>query len=164
MATKPTGLNYITSNRGKIEFAELPNISFTVQQVSVPPMVLPSAKSPNPFVDRPIFGDKVEYSPLSLTFLVMEDLENYLEVHDWIRGLGAPLDKSEHRKRKITFSDATLTIFNSHNNSKIIYTFIDTFPVELSGLDFNEEIMETTPLKASATFEYMRYDVEVKRT
>jgi hypothetical protein len=35
-------------------------------------------------------GDKLIFGDLTLRFLVDEDLENYLEIQNWMRGLGYP--------------------------------------------------------------------------
>jgi hypothetical protein len=35
-------------------------------------------------------GDKILFEDFSLRFLVDENLENYMEIHNWIRGLGFP--------------------------------------------------------------------------
>ena len=40
--------------------------------------------------DIPVPGDKLTYADLTLSFFVDEDLENYIEVHNWLRGLGFP--------------------------------------------------------------------------
>jgi hypothetical protein len=38
----------------------------------------------------PTPGDIIEFGDLSLRFLVDENLENYMEIQNWIRGLGFP--------------------------------------------------------------------------
>jgi hypothetical protein len=39
-------------------------------------------------IDTP--GDKISFSDFTLRFLVDENLENYMEIQNWIRGLGFP--------------------------------------------------------------------------
>ena len=36
----------------------------------------------------PMLNEKLSYSPLDITFLVDENLNNYKEIHDWLLGLG----------------------------------------------------------------------------
>ena len=40
--------------------------------------------------DLPIPGDKMEFEDLNVRFLVDENLENYMEIQNWMRGLGFP--------------------------------------------------------------------------
>ena len=40
--------------------------------------------------DIPRAGEKLTFGDLTLTFLVDEDLSNYLEIQNWMRGLGFP--------------------------------------------------------------------------
>ena len=47
--------------------------------------------------DIPTPGDKIEFGDLSLRFLVDEDLSNYMEIQNWIRGLGYPEEVQEFR-------------------------------------------------------------------
>ena len=47
-------------------------------------------------------GDKITYDDLSFSFFVDENLENYLEVHNWIRGLGYPESIQEFSDLKKT--------------------------------------------------------------
>ena len=71
-------------------------------------------------IDRP--GDKIQFGDLTIRFLVDEDLSNFMEIQNWIRGLGFPeklsqfsdLEKEavmpsnfENRESDI-FSDGTL--------------------------------------------------------
>ena len=41
-------------------------------------------------------GTTLNYSALNMTFLVDENLENFEEIHGWIRGLGFPESYTEY--------------------------------------------------------------------
>ena len=49
-----------------------------------------NAVQPTYLKDIPIPGDKMEFEDLSVRFLVDENLENYMEIQNWMRGLGFP--------------------------------------------------------------------------
>ena len=76
----PTGFKFIL-NRA-------PKVVFFSNQVNIPGINLGVTEQPTYLTDIPIPGDKIEFNDLNLRFLVDEDLENYLEIQHWIRGLG----------------------------------------------------------------------------
>ena len=49
-----------------------------------------NATQPTYLKDLPIPGDKMEFEDLNVRFLVDENLENYMEIQNWMRGLGFP--------------------------------------------------------------------------
>ena len=50
-------------------------------------MDLGVATQPTYLRDTPVPGDKITFGDFDLEFIVDEDFENYLEIHNWIRGL-----------------------------------------------------------------------------
>ena len=131
---------------------------------------------PTPFRDIPLPGEKLTYEPLSVTFLVDENLENYQEIHGWLRGLGFPGGHKEFKdllsggsdrfptSKNTTpnqggiFSDATLNILTSKNNPVTEVRFNDCFPISLSALQYNQQATDTDYLTATVTFNYKLYD------
>jgi hypothetical protein len=70
----------------------------------------------------PVPGDQIQFEDLTLQFLVDENMENYLEIHNWIYSLGYPksvdqfgdLIRADDNQFVIDnlrqFSDGTLTV------------------------------------------------------
>jgi len=56
------------------------------------------------------------------------------------------------------YSDATLFILTSKNNSNIEVRFRDIYPISLSGLDYNQQATDVNYLTASVTFQYKLYE------
>jgi hypothetical protein len=154
----------------------------------VPGITLGSSAQATPFKDIPIPGDKLDYDTLNIQFLVDENLENYREIHGWMTGLGFPKDHSQFRSLQAAgsdryptttsetynkelgqvvkqtsddgglYSDATLFILTSKNNSNIEVRFRDIYPISLSGLDYNQQATDVNYLTASVTFQYKLYE------
>ena len=84
-------------------------------------------------------GDKIDFQDFTLRFLVDEDLENYLEIQNWIRGLGFPESRQEifdfqqsnpelkqpHNSTMNLYSDGTLSILTSKENPNFKVKFSD---------------------------------------
>ena len=100
-----------------------------------------------------------------------EDLENYLEIHNWIYGLGYPESVNEFqdlitkpdgsKDQKEQYSDGTLAILNSNFNVSARVKFRDLFPVSLSSLEFTATDNDYTYFTATVTFKYLFYTIEV---
>jgi hypothetical protein len=86
--------------------------------------------------DIPRPGDKIQFSDFTLRFLVDEDLKNYMEIQNWMRGLGFPeslreiydlynvnselYDGRVNNYGELLYSDATLEVLNSTNNPQFL--------------------------------------------
>ena len=117
--------------------------------------------------------DKVQFEDFTFRFLVDENLENYMEIYNWIRGLGYPESLDEiykwqqsnesfsqpHNSELNLFSDATLQILTSKENPNFKVIFQDMFPTELSTLNFDATTEDIQYFTADATFKYTIYNI-----
>jgi len=63
------------------------------------------------FKDIPMLGDVLTYEDLTITFIVDEYLENYLQLHEWLTGIGFPKNTKQFRDfRQTTSNSPTTTI------------------------------------------------------
>jgi len=187
-ARQPSKLDYASPTQFKFNILKLPKVEYFCTQVNVPGITLGgSMTQATPLKDIPIPGDKLTYEPLSMTFMVDENLENFQEIHGWLVGLGFPRDYSEFRnlvsaggdrfptknqsistevgKVKYgspnvggTYSDATLTILTSKNNPQLEVRFRDVFPTALTGLTYSQQADDVDYLTATVSFSYSIYD------
>ena len=158
----PTGFRFIL-NRA-------PKVVFFSNQASIPGLYLGVAEQPTYLKDIPVPGDKLQFQDLSLRFLVDEDLENYLEIQHWLRGLGFPDSLKEIYEWQSSnpnapsstlnyTSDGTLNVLSSSNTPNFKVKFLDMFPVSLSDLDFDATDSDIDYLTASVTFKYTIYNI-----
>ena len=185
---QPTKLDYASPTQFKFSIIKLPKVEYFCTAVNIPGITLGGTMSqPTPLKDIPVPGDKLTYEPLQMTFLVDENLENFQEIHGWLVGLGFPRDYSEFQnlvssgndrfpakttqpsteigKVKYgaantggTYSDATLTVLSSKNNSQVEIRFRDVYPTGLTGLQYNQQAADVDYLTATVSFNYLIYD------
>lgn len=120
--------------------------------------------------ELPLAGDRLIFEDLTIQFLVDEQLENYLAVHNWMRGLGFPnsiedfidlvTDENNSIDMDQQYSDGTLLVLNNQFNSVARVKFNGLFPVSLSGLQFDATNTDYQSLTATATFKYTIYNIE----
>ena len=96
---QPSKQDYADPTKFKFSIVKLPKVEYFCTQVNLPGIAIADNYSqPTPFRDIPLPGEKLRYEPLTVTFLVDENLENYQEIHGWLRGIGFPGGHAEFKK------------------------------------------------------------------
>ena len=135
-----------------IDSLKYPNAQYTVQAAAIPDLSVPGAAMNTPKRNILMAADKLEYAPLTLTFLVDENFTNYQEIHDWMFGMVGQDDLGDRKTR-----DLTLIIYNSSNNVVKEIQFADAHPTSLSSLPFEVTNETVNYLTAVVEFHYSYY-------
>jgi hypothetical protein len=143
---------------------KLPEFNFFVQSVTIPGIQLGTTDQPTPFKKIPIFGDHVEFGNIQVTFKINEDLGNYIEIYNWIYGLGFPTEYDEFKqlrdKNEIgegLESDGVLTILSSNQQPIVQLDIEDMFPVGISDFTMDSRDVNMEYLEATADFRFKIY-------
>jgi hypothetical protein len=187
LSRQPTAVDYASPTQFKFQVTKLPKVEYFCTAVNLPDLALSSITQPTPFVDLPIPGTKLTYGQLTMTFMVDENLENFQEIHGWLRGMGFPEDYKEFRDLssavndrfpgasnavstepgKVKYgttnanaiqSDATLIILTSKNNPIVEARFRNIYPISISGLQYDQTATDVEYLTSTVTFNYDKYD------
>ena len=184
LARQPDKLDYASPTQFKFGIHQLPKVEFFTVSASVPSISADTIIHPTPFKDIPIVGEKLTYENLSITFQIDEYLENYISLHNWMKGIGFPTDRQEFRTfRDVTsntpasgktpstdlvgkavpdralYSDAYLIILSNKNNPIVEVNFQNIFPVSLSALEFTQTVTDIEYMTATAEFAYQIYEI-----
>lgn len=171
--------NFLAPTGFKFTLARSPKVAFFSNSANVPAIDLGVANYSNYLKDIPVPGDKLQFGDFTLRFLVDENLENYMEIQNWMRGLGFPenlqeiydLQKEGNEKLFSTresktmniYSDGTLLALNSTNNTIFKVVFNDMFPVSLSELQFDATDTSVEYFTAEVLFKYTLYNIFDKK-
>jgi hypothetical protein len=167
LTTQPNNINFLSPLGFKFTLARAPNLDFFVTDVNIPSLALGFIQSPTPFKVLEIAGNRLDYGDLQVTFKVDEDFQNYLEVYNWLVGLGFPENFGQYKTLQSVspgskdglYSDATLTILNSNMNPNIIVSFEDLFPVSLSDINFTSTDSDVNYVTNTVGFKYKIFRV-----
>jgi hypothetical protein len=169
--------NFLSPIGFKFVLNKAPKVAFFSNTANIPRIDLGTTVQPNYLRDIPVPGDKMEFEDFTLRFLVDEDLENYMEIQNWIRGLGFPenlqeiyelqtntkgVDNKQNPMNNI-YSDGTLEVLNSNKNINFKVVFRDLFPYALSSLDFDATDEDVNYFTAEVVFKYTMYNILDKR-
>lgn len=163
---QPQDYNFLSPLNFKCYFKRAPATVYNLTKINLPGISLPSVLYDTPFVDIPEVGDHATFNPLTFSFKVSEDLQNYFELHAWIRAYGGA-DQFEDYKAIESHpnytglgvkSDFILFILDSAKNAIFEITYHDCVPIELSDIIFDTSLDDIGYLTASAEFRYINYD------
>jgi len=161
--------NFLSPVGFKFTLAKFPKVTFFSNTARIPDITLGTAIQSTYLKDIDVPGEKLTYGELNVRFLVDENLENYMRIHNWLTGLGFPdsaqqfidktTDEDNIRDNLEQFSDGSLHILNSNFKDIAIVKFKDLFPIYLTSLEFDATESDVNYFTADVTFKYTIYDI-----
>ena len=163
--------NFLAPVGFKFTLAKEPKVDFFSNSCRIPEISLGTALQPTYLKDIDVPGDKLTYGDFSFRFLVDENLENYMKIHNWLTGLGYPETTQQYkdlttnedgiRDSLEAFSDGNLHILNSNYRDIAIVKFNVLFPVFLTPLEFEATDTDINYFTAEVTFKYTVYNLSL---
>ena len=161
--------NFLAPVGFKFTLAKYPKVDFFSNSARIPELSLGTAIQSSYLKDIDVPGEKLTYGDLTIRFLVDENMENYMAVHNWLKGVGFPetpqqfkdqtTDSDGIRDEKGVFSDGSLHILNSNFQNVAIVKFQDLFPVGLTSLEFDATETDINYFTAEAVIRYTVYNI-----
>ena len=183
---QPTALDYSSPTQFRFLINQLPKVQYFTTEANIPGIALGDIELATPLKNIPLMGDKLTYEDLNITFIVDENLENYVEMHTWLTSIGFPNDRSQFANfrsatsnvatntrgeskdigdvkastpERAMYSDAVMTILTNKNNPVVECRFADVFPTSLSGLTYSQNQTDVDYLTATVSFKYQIYEI-----
>ena len=171
---QPENRNFLSPTGFKFTLKRTPKVAFFCNEANIPDLNLGVATQPTYLKDIPIPGDKIVFGDLNLRFLVDENLENYMEIQNWLRGLGYPESlnqiydfqetgyinpRIEAQKQLGLYSDGTLQVLTSSSIPNFQIVFKDLFPYSLGTLSFDATQTDIQYFTADVGFKYTIYNI-----
>ena len=161
--------NFLSPVGFEFSLAKYPKAAFFCNSARIPEINLGTYTQPSYLKDIDVPGEKLTYGDLNIRFLVDENLENYMSIHNWLTGLGFPETPDQFKKQlldedglvdpKEQWSDGTLSILNSNYRTTARVKFSDLFPVALTSLDFDATNSDIEYFTADVAFKYTVYNI-----
>ena len=162
--------NFLSGVGFKFNLTKFPKVDFFSNSARIPELSLELAGQSSYLKNIDVPGERLTFGDFTLRFLVDENMENYLSVYNWLKGLGFPesgkqfkditTDSDGIRDPKEAFCDGTLSILNSNYREVAKVKFNDLFPVSITSLDFDATNTDVQYFTAEATFKYTIYDLK----
>ena len=183
---QPSKLDYTSPTQFRFLINQLPKVEYFTVAANIPGITLGDIELATPLKNIPLMGDKLTYEDLTITFIVDENLENYIEMHTWLTAIGFPKDRKQFAEfrsatsnvstntrgeskdigdvkastpERAMYSDAIMTILTNKNNPVVECRFADVFPTSLSGLTYSQNQTDVEYLTATVNFKYQIYEI-----
>ena len=161
--SQPTNLNQLNVVSFDVTFSRQPTVQYFCQRINLPSITLGETNEPSPFLNLPLEGDTLTYESLTLSFIVDEDLQNYIEIYNWLTALGFPRDYGQFAilqepaaasKTLSKYSDLSLVVHTNKSNPNYKIKFTDVFPTSISSIQFDATPTGMDPIVVDATFNF----------
>jgi hypothetical protein len=154
---QPKNRNFLSPVGFKMELDLFNGVDFFCQRANIPDMSLPFTEVPTRFRSFPIAAaGGIQTGDLSLTFIIDEDLHNYMTIHNWIKKNGL---YEEHSNSEAEYSGGRLEITTSNFNIAAYVSFENLFPISLSEVRFDVSDTDLEYFTADATFKYTSFEL-----
>lgn len=131
----------IDTTKFTLVFTKLPNLQLLCNTVTLPSISLGVAQQTSPMMEFKHIGEKLVYSSFVIEFVLDQQLDSYKEVHEWMKKLSVQGLNSD------TVTNSQL--ITSGGN----YEFVNVFPIELSGINFDATQTDIVFPTCQVTFE-----------
>ena len=182
LTNQPDNPQFLSPVGFDFRIRKLPNVNYFVQAVNIPGVQLGETVLTTPFHNVPLPGDRLTYGEMALTFKVDENMENYVELYNWLQYLGFPEGFNQAKQvydndgmKGLTglrtvqrtgrslgeggTSDATLTVLNSASNPNMSINFEDCFPTSLSDVAFDSRSTDIDYIECQVSFRFKLYHI-----
>jgi hypothetical protein len=168
LTRNPQNTNLLQPTKYLLTFTRIPASQYFLQSVNLPGITGTQSTINTPLFDYTVPGNKLEFSPFNINFLLDEQMDSWKNIFNWFRAIASPESMEERNRLKVLqagtvakpsyYSDAVLTILSNLNNPIVKIEFFNVFPVSLSDIQFDTRMSADDTMTADATFAYEYYN------
>lgn len=168
--------NFFYADKFTFILNRTPKVNYNCVSVEFPSISAEAHKIWTPNNPIHVGGKQLDFGTLAATFRVDEDLENYKEIYNWMRGISSAVSfepyneliRNERFSAQTTenghniYSDGTVFTETNAYNINLAFNFINMFPISLGNIQFNLED-NTVPVLCRAEFQFDYFEI-IKNT
>ena len=183
---QPTVFDYSQANQFKVFFPIFPITEWFVVRANIPSVQLGVADQYTPFVQVQVAGDHLTYGDFSITFIVDENLKNYMEMYNWVKNIGFPfshaqfntLERPDYQDKsggtnydaesdtyskandRDLYTDIVLQIMTAKNNLIATCEIYEAFPITIGAIEYSQQETDMTYATCEVGFAYSWFDMK----
>jgi hypothetical protein len=156
--------NFLQNIEFQVTVEKLPNVEFFVQKINIPGITMSPVETSTPYNKIYQAGDKLSYSELSLSFIIDENMDSYIEIFNWLTSATAPQSFGQYKglpkERKSLETDISILVLNSHKNLSLTFNFKNCFPVSLGEVSLDTTQTDIAYPDCTVGFQYDYFTIE----
>jgi hypothetical protein len=160
ISRQPKTIDLLQSNKFKLTIHKYPYLEYFCQNINIPGIDIPEFVQPSTFtaIKRP--ATVINYDDLEITFLVTEDLQNWLQMMDWMtRIVPTRSFKEVITPERDVYSDITLNILSNKSNRMMEVNFKQCWPKSLSSITMDSTTLDAANITATVSFAHSGFTV-----
>lgn len=170
LSENPISLNLQSELNFKFMLRRAPATEYWCQTFKVPNITLPPSRVPSPSLRVPMQGDHLVFEDLTLTFKIDDQFQNWLEMHNWMTGIGNPnntgnnytqLESNPNYLGYGLYSDLQLFVMDSQHQATLVFNFERCSPIFLSGPQFVTKDGTVNYMDSTVNFSYLKYHISL---
>lgn len=135
----------------------LPTVNFWIQDFQLPSINVEAMRLEHSSIDFPSYGEKANFDPVTVSFIVDENWDNWMEAYNLMFNAVHP--NKPQLRQNLKF-DATVTLLRGNKDGIARLKLIDCVPTILEGVAFDAGAAEAVPMQSSLTMEFSYMLVE----
>lgn len=135
-----------------IESDKFKTVEYFCTNVSIPSLSMTATIQNFQHIEGFGFGDQIKYGTLTVTFIIDEELKNYLELHSWMERIR---DQGVEE-----YYDAVVLIYNNRSRLVRQVRFRDLVPQSLGEIALSSQSPPETPITCNVDFVYTGFSFE----
>ena len=89
----PSNISYLSPIGFRFVLSNFPEVNYFCQSANIPGISIGQIDLPTPTSTGYMSGDEVSFEELTISFVIDENMKNWLSIYDWIIALGVPTIK-----------------------------------------------------------------------
>jgi hypothetical protein len=153
--------NLLESTKYLLVTHNLPNLNFFAQGLTFPSVNGTEILQSTPLSDIYMAGDKILYDPLTISFLVDEDLRVWEECASWLIGYTFPQNYDQYKKqlRRGIYCDMSLLVLKNSYESNLTFRFYNAFPTSVGPFTLNSSDSADAVMTTDVTFRFDSFSI-----
>lgn len=159
--------SFLSQINFRFSVKKLPTVNFFVTKAVLPGLTLENPSVKNPFTKFYAPADHIDYGELQITFKVDEDMQTWMELYNWMIGIGKPRDFSQ-RQQLVSkngigeglYSDGQLVILTNGRNPNVYFNFQDMIPNSLSPIELDSTASDVNFVECTVGFNYTSFTLQ----
>lgn len=153
--------NPFQGNKWEFGIAGIPELKYFGTGVPIPGVSLNPALRETPLSTIKLHGDKLTFDPLTIEFIVDEELALWIRTFKWMNGLAPAAHRLDHAKlaAKGKYFDGFLDLYSNSFNPTVSLLFKNCHPTNLGGFNMDYQSDDQMIIKSSLTLEYDYFEI-----
>lgn len=159
--------NFLQSSKFAFACHNTPYLNYFSQSLQLPGVSAGEIPQDTPLSTIYRAGDKIQFEPLTINFLVDEDIRIWEETYNWMTGFTFPLTDKQYTIRRDTkgiYTDMTMFMFTNNNTDNLRIKFRNCFPVFLGPIAMNAMENAEVVMQSDLTIRFDYFEIQRVRS